>query len=140
KDTRLAEFTRDRYLKVKVSGDFKNVSLRDILKEFAGQVRMDPEFNHQVMWTYADAELGAKTITYACTDKPLDKALDELCTKLKLGWFIIAQEDHPRDGWVRITAGSERGYGSLADKPAPKAEDDDETKAAARLAVAKDHI
>jgi hypothetical protein len=140
KDSRAAEFTRERYLKVKVTGDFKNATLRDILKEFAGQVRMDPEFNHQVMWTYADAALGAKTITYMCRDKELDKALDEVCDRLKIGYFVISQDDHPRDGWVRITAGAERGFGSLSDKPPAKTENDDETKAANRLAVAKEQI
>ena len=35
KDTRAAEFTRDRYLKVKVTGEFKDVPLREVLKEFA---------------------------------------------------------------------------------------------------------
>ncbi len=138
KDTRAAEFTRDRYLKVKVTGEFKDVALREILKEFAAQVRMDKEFEHPVMWTYADAELGSKPLTYTCTDKPLDAALTELCTKLKLGFFVISQDEHARDGWVKITSGMERGFGTLAD--APKAEDEDETKAAARLAVAKEQI
>ncbi len=138
KDTRAAEFTRDRYLKVKVTSEFKDAPLRDVLKEFAGQVQMDKEFTHPVLWTYADAELGSKPVTYTCTDKALDAVLTELCTKLKLGFFVIAQEDHPRDGWVKITAGAERGFGTIAG--APKTEDEDETKAATRLAVAKEQI
>lgn len=139
KDTRAAEFTRDRYLKVKVTVDFrKDAALRDVLKEFAAQVQMDAEFDRPVMWTYADFALGGKTITYSCTEKSLDAALEELCTKLKLGYFVISQADHPRDGWVRITAGAERGFGSLAG--APKTEDEDETKAATRLAVAKEQV
>lgn len=138
KDTRAAEFTRDRYLKVKVTGEFKDVALREILKEFAAQVQMDKEFTHPVMWTYADAELGSKSLTYTCTDKPLDAALTELCTKLKLGFFVISQDEHARDGWVKITSGMERGFGTLVGTP--KAEDEDETKAAARLAVAKEQI
>lgn len=140
KDTRLAEFTRERYLKVKVSADFKDVSLRDVLKEFAGQVQMDKEFNRPVMWTYADPALGDKKITYKCEEKELYKALEEVCDKLKLGFFVVSQEEHPRDGWVKITAGKERGFGTLAGTPAPKVEDEDETKAAARLATAKDQI
>src|SRR5205823_6072133 len=119
---------------------FKEVPLREVLKEFAAQIRMDKEFDRAVMWTYADMELGNKPVTYSCTDKSLDTVLNELCTKLKLGYFVISQEDHIRDGWVKITAGNERGFGSLPDKPAPKVEDDDETKAAARLAVAKEQI
>jgi hypothetical protein len=138
KDTRLAEFTRDRYLKVKVSVDVKDATLRDVLKEFAAQVVMDAEFDRPVMWTYADAAVGDKTVTYTCTDKPIEDALKELAEKLKFGYFVISKEDHVRDGWVRITAGEERGFGSLG--AAPKTEDDDETKAAARLATAKEHL
>jgi hypothetical protein len=133
KDTRLAEFTRDRYLKVKVSVDVKNAMLRDVLKEFAAQVAMDKEFDRPVMWTYADAAVGDKSITYTCTDKPIEDALKELAEKLKFGYFVVSKDDHIRDGWVRITAGGERGFGS-------KTEDDDETKAAARLAAAKEQI
>ena len=140
KDTRLAEFTRERYLKVKVTIEAKDVPLRELLKEFAAQVNMDKEFDHPVMWTYADAALGDKKITFTCTDKPIEDALKELGEKEKFGWFVISQEDHLRDGWVRITAGKETGFGSLGAAAAPKPEDEDETKAAARLGVAKEHL
>jgi hypothetical protein len=140
KDTRLAEFTRERYLKVKVTVEAKDVALRELLKEFAAQVSMDKEFDHPVMWTYADAALGDKKITYACTDKPIEVALKELAEKEKFGWFVISQEDHLRDGWVRITSGKESGFGAIGAAPAPKTEDEDETKAATRLGVAKEHL
>jgi len=139
KDTRLAEFTRERYLKVKVSVEMKDTLLRDVLKEFAAQVQMDKEFEHPVMWTYADADLGDKTVTYACTDKPIEDALKELANKVKFGWFVISKDDHIRDGWVRITSGSERGFGALGTAPAPKT-DDDETTATSRLDAAKEQI
>jgi hypothetical protein len=138
KDTRLAEFTRERYRKVKMTVEFKEGPLRDLLKEFAHQVRTDAEFDRPVMWTYADIALGGKPIAYSCMDKPLETALNEICSKLKIGYFVIAQEDHPRDGWVRITAGAERGFGSLAGNAAAKPGDDDEAKAAARLTAAKE--
>jgi len=139
KDTRLAEFTRERYLKVKVTVDVKDAKLRDVLKEFAAQVAMDKEFDHPVMWTYADNAIGDKTVTYKCDEKEIGPALEELAGKLKFGYFVIAQADHPRDGWVRITAGTERGFGSLAGAPAPKL-DEDEASASKRLDLAKDHI
>lgn len=138
KDTRLAEFTRERYFKVKVTVDVKEAMLRDVLKEFAAQVSMDKEFDHPVMWTYADGAIGDKPVTFACTDKPIEDALKELAGKAKFGYFIISKDDHIRDGWVRITAGSERGFGALG--VAPKPVDDDEATAAARLGVAKEHI
>ena len=140
KDTRAAEFTRDRFLKVKMTVEFKNTPLREALKVFAAEIQMDKEFDKPVMWTYADSALGDKPVTFSCTDKPLDAALEAICTKLKLGYFVISEADHPRDGWIRITAGTERGIGSLTDKPAPKTEDEDEAKATTRLAVAKEQI
>jgi hypothetical protein len=140
KDTRLAEFTRERYLKVKVTVEAKDVMLRELLKEFAAQVSMDKEFDHPVMWTYSESAIGDKKLSYTCTDKPIEDALKELAEKEMFGWFVISKDDHIRDGWVRITAGKERGFGSLGAAPAPKTEDDDETKAAARLAIAKEHI
>src|SRR6188474_1005400 len=82
KDTRLAEFTRERYLKVKVTVEMKDALLRDVLKEFAAQVQMDKEFEHPVMWTYADAAIGDKVVTYTCTDKTIEDALKELADKL----------------------------------------------------------
>jgi len=141
KDTRLAEYTRERYLKVKVSVDAKDAPLRDVLKEFAAQVQMDKEFDHPVMWTYADPALGDKKVTFACNEKPIEDAIKELAAKEKFGWFVVSQEDHVRDGWVRITAGSEKGFGTLAAgaAPAPKP-DDDEAAATLRLDAAKDQI
>ncbi|MFO0806786.1 MAG: hypothetical protein U0791_27085 [Gemmataceae bacterium] len=139
KDTRLAEFTRERYLKVKVTVEMKDALLRDVLKEFAAQVSMDKEFDHPVMWTYADPAIGDKTVSYTCTDKPIDEALTELAKQVKFGWFVISKEDHVRDGWVRITSGSERGFGLLGTAPAPKP-DDDETTATSRLDIAKEHV
>jgi hypothetical protein len=140
KDTRLAEFTRERYLKVKVTVEAKDMPLRDVLKEFAAQVSMDKEFDHPVMWTYADGAIGDKPVSYTCTEKPIEEALTDLGKQAKFGWFVISKDDHLRDGWVRITSGSERGFGTLGAAPAPKPEDEDETKAAARLAVAKEHM
>lgn len=135
-DTPAAERTRTKLLKAKVDCDFKEVSLRDALKEFAHQV--DTKLERPVMWTYADAKAGSLKITFRCNDKPLEEALDELFTPLKLGYFVISEGDHPRDGWVRITRGSERGVGSLT--PAAPKPEDDEAKAAARLAAAKEKL
>ena len=61
----------------------------------------------------------------------LDEALDELFTKLKLGYVVVSEDDQPRDGWVRVTKGLERGF-PATDTVA----DEEETKAAVRLAAA----
>jgi len=117
-DTPAAEHTRAKYLKAKVEGEFKDAALRDVLKEFAHQV--DTQLEHPVMWTYADAKAGNLKVTFSCKKKSLEDVLDDLCTKLKLGYFVISDAEHPRDGWVRITMGTERGIGSLGPKAEPK--------------------
>ncbi len=137
-DTPAAEHTRTKYLKAKVEGEFKDAALRDVLKEFAHQV--DTQLEHPVMWTYADAKAGNLKVTFSCKNKTLEDVLDDLCTKLKLGYFVISDAQHPRDGWVRITMGTERGIGSLGPKAEPKPGDEDEEKAALRLKVAKQQL
>lgn len=120
KDSPAAEHTRMKLLKTKVTVDFKNYPLREALKEFAAQVEMQAE--RPVMWTYPEDIQPGQKVTYSCNNKPLDAALGELCTKLKLGYVVVSGEDDPRDGWVRVTAA------------------DDEKTAATRLAAAKEHI
>jgi hypothetical protein len=68
--------------------------------------------------------------------------LDALFKKPGLGYVVVSQDDDRRDGWVRVTVGSERGFakGTAAPKtPPPTAEaTDDESVAAAKLATAKE--
>ncbi len=132
KDSPAAERTRSRLLKARVTVDFKSGSVRDLLKEFAAQVEMQTE--RPVMWTYADGVPAGEPVAFACKDRPLDEALDELFTKQKLGYVVISDDDGPRDGWVRITKGSERGF-AAGNGPLPG--DAEEKKAAATLAIAQ---
>lgn len=136
KESSAAERTRTKLLPVKVTGEFKKVPLREVLKEFAAQVEMQTD--RPVMWTYAADVPAGTPVTYTCSDKPLVKALDELFTPLKLGYVIVSEDDQPRDGWVRIIKGTDRG--TAANGSTTPAGDDDEKKAATRLAVAKEQI
>jgi hypothetical protein len=131
KDSPAAERTRTRLLKVKVTVDFKKGTVRDLLKEFAAQVEMQAE--RPVMWTYAEGVAAGTPVAFACKDKPLEEALDELFAAQKLGYVVISEDDAPRDGWVRITRGNERGFAAGSD-PA------EEKKAAATLGIAQDLI
>jgi hypothetical protein len=134
-DSPAAVRTRTRLLPVKVSVDFKDVPLRDALKELAAQVEMQAE--RPVMWTYAAETVPAGLrVTYACRDKPLEQVLDELFRAHSLGYVILSQDDQPKDGWVRVTPNAaERG--TPAGAPTAPA-DADEANAAARLAAAKE--
>ena len=132
-----AERTRTKLLPVKVTVEAKKVPLRDVLKEFAAQVEMQTE--RPVMWTYAADVPAGTPVTYTCSEKPLVKALDELFTPLKLGYVIVSEDDQPRDGWVRVIKGNDRGTAANG-TTTPAGDDDDEKKAATRLGIAKEQI
>jgi hypothetical protein len=132
KDSAAAAHTRTKLLKAKVTVDFKNdIVLREALKELAAQVEMQAE--KPVLWTYLEDIRAGQKVTYRCKDKPLDEALGDLFTRLKLGYVVVSDEDNVRDGWVRVTTGAERGY-----RIAAEVVEEDEKKAAARLATAKE--
>jgi len=132
-----AERTRTKLLPVKVTVEAKKVPLRDVLKEFAAQVEMQTD--RPVMWTYAADVPAGTPVTYTCSEKPLVKALDELFTPLKLGYVIVSEDDQPRDGWVRIIKGTDRGTAANG-TTTPAGDDDDEKKAATRLGIAREQL
>jgi len=144
KDTPAAANTRTKLLKTKVSVDFKGQSLRDALKEIAGQVEMQAE--RPILWTYGPGFPANDKITYSCNMKPADEVLDELFKAKGLGYYVVSDDDGPRDGWVRVTTAGERGFAKVeAKKPDPKTPDAtpaDETEEAAntRLKLAKELI
>lgn len=143
KDTPLAERTRTKLLKAKITVAF-NGTLRDLLKELAGQAEM--EHGKPVMWAYGDDIKANQTVALECQNKPLDEVLDALFKKPGLGYVVVSQDDDRRDGWVRVTVGEERGFakGTAAPKTPPPATTteatDDESVAAAKVATAKELI
>jgi len=140
KETLAAERTRGQLLKAKVTVNFKGVPLREALKEFAAQVEMNAD--RPVMWTYAEGVMADKPVTFSCQDKALEVALDQLFKAQGLGYVVLSLDDQPRDGWVRITRGTERGFAkdASAAAPMPDVADEDEKRAGVRLGVAKEFI
>lgn len=135
KPTPAAELTRAKALKAKMSVEFTNARLGDVLKEFAAQV--DMRADTQLMWTYGPNFPYAQKVAYSCKDKPLDAALDELFTKLgTLGYLVVSKDGDKHDGWVLVTTTGERG----AEKVLPKATAEEEADAADKLALAKKQI
>ncbi len=130
-DTPAADFTRVKLLKAKMNGDFTNVSLGDILKEFAHLAEM--ETDQPVMWNYGAGFPFSQKVTFAIKDKPLEVALDELLKKAGggLGYLVVSKDGDKYDGWVRLTTTGERG--SLP----PAATEAEETEAASKLTLAK---
>lgn len=130
KATPAAEFTRTKALKAKVSADFKEVRLGDVLKEFAAQADMRSDM--LILWAYGPGFPYSQKVTYACKDKPIDAALGELFTKVGgLGYVVVSKDGDKRDGWVLLTTTGERGF----ERPPATAEE--EKLAAERLELAK---
>jgi hypothetical protein len=133
--TPAAEVTRTKALKAKMSVDFKDARLGDVLKEFAAQVDMRADV--QLLWAYGKDFPYAQKVTYACKDKPLEVALDELFKKVgTLGYVVVSKDGDRRDGWVLLTTTGERGAEKGAEPP-PKATEAEEADAVDKLGLAK---
>ncbi|QJW97653.1 tetratricopeptide repeat protein [Frigoriglobus tundricola] len=130
--TPAAERTRTKALKAKVSVNFTEKRLGDVLKEFATQA--DVSADALLMWAYGPDFPYSKSVSYTCKGKALDVALDELFKKNgDLGYIVVSKEGDKHDGWVLLTTTGERG----AAKPAVKLGAKDEADAAEKLALAK---
>ena len=135
--TPAAEETRSKLLKVKLSLNFNKFPLREALKEIAHLVNENTE--KPIMWTYAaDGGLPNVPVTYNCKDKAVEVILDDLLKQHGLGFTVLSGDDHPRDGWIRVGAGKERGeVKRLGAIVPPEPEDATEAAALTRLNAAK---
>jgi hypothetical protein len=133
--TPAAQLTLTKSLKAKMSASFTDARLGDVLKEFAHLV--DMRADTQLLWTYGPGFPYAQKVTYACKDKPLEVALDELFKKVGgLGYIVVSKDDDRHDGWVLLTTTGERGT-EKGFEPPPKATEAEETDAADKLGLAK---
>ncbi|HYH68016.1 MAG TPA: hypothetical protein VD866_25195 [Urbifossiella sp.] len=135
--TPAAEETRSKLLKVKLSLTFNKFPLREALKEIAHLVNENTE--KPILWTYAaDGGVPNVPVTYNCKDKAVDVILDDLFKQHGLGFTVLSGDDHPRDGWVRVGPGKERGeVKRLGAVLPPEPEDPTEAAALSRLTAAK---
>lgn len=131
KDTPLAEFTRTKSLKTKVTVDFTEVKLGEILKEFAHLA--EEKTDEPLMLSYGPGFPFGQKMTFAVKNQPLEVALDTLLKKAGpgLGYVVVSKEGDKYDGWVRMTTTGERGI----ETPPPGAAE--EADAAKKLVLAK---
>jgi hypothetical protein len=131
KDTPAADFTRTKALKVKVTAEFTEVKLGEILKEFAHLA--EEKTDEPLMLAYGEGFPFAKKVTFKATNVTLEAALDALLVKAggTLGYVVVSKDGDKYDGWVRMTATGERGV----EAPPPGAAE--EAEAAAKLGLAK---
>lgn len=134
-----AENTRAKLLKAKITVAFNKMPLREAMKEIAHLVEQAAE--RPIFWTYAPEGKAAPAtpVTYSAKDKTVEQVLDEMFRPLGLGYTVISADDQPRDGWVRIAPGKDRGaIASSGPAPMPVVPaDPEEAMALARLTSAK---
>jgi hypothetical protein len=130
-----AENTRAKLLKTRITVAFNKMPLREAMKEIAHLVEQATD--RPIFWTYGgDGKAAPATpVTYSCKDKSVEQVLDELFRPLGLGYTVISADDQPRDGWIRIAPGTDRGVIASATPLEPL--DPEEAMALARLAAAK---
>ncbi|WP_439625695.1 hypothetical protein [Gemmata sp.] len=131
KDTPAADFTRTKALKVKVTAEFTEVKLGEILKEFAHLA--EEKTDEPLMLAYGEGFPFAKKLTFKVTNVTLESALDSLLKKAggTLGYVVVSKDGDKYDGWVRMTATGERGI----EAPPPGAAE--EAEAVTKLGLAK---
>jgi hypothetical protein len=136
--TPAAQATLTKALKVKVTASITDARLGDVLKKFAALA--DAKADALILWTYGPDFPYAQKITYACKDKPIDAALDEIFKKAgKLGYVVVSKDGDRHDGWVLLTTAGERGFVPGAEA-VPKATAAEEAEAAEKLGVAKKQL
>jgi hypothetical protein len=138
--TPAAEETRTKLLKVKLSLNFNKFPLREALKEIAHLVNENTE--KPIYWTYAaDGGVPNVPVTYNCKDKAVEVILEDLFKQHGLGFTVLSGDDHPRDGWVRVGPGKERGevkrLSPLVVATPGEPDDPNEAAALSRLTAAK---
>ena len=107
KDTTKAANTR-KLLKTKVSVDFKDTILKDVVDDIKDQVKDKTKKNLFVLTdTKGGVSLNTK-FTYKADDKPLDEVLDEMFKKNDMGYIVVTKGTY--DGALQIVKGKARGY------------------------------
>jgi hypothetical protein len=108
-DTPAAAKTR-KLLKEKVSVEFKDTRLKDVVDELQDQVK-----GLKILLDSKGGVSGNITITYTGNDVTLEEALDKMFMKNDLGYIVISKAKNAYDGLVLIRKGKERGYPSGKD-------------------------
>jgi hypothetical protein len=103
-DTPAAAKTR-KLLKEKVTVDFKDTRLEDVIDELKDQIKG--------LRMQLDTKGGVsrnQTVTYSGKDVTLEEALDQMFKKNDLGYIVISRKGNAYDGSIQIRKGKERGY------------------------------
>jgi TolA-binding protein len=113
KDTPLAAKTRATLLKQKVSVDYADVRLAEIVDDLKEQVK-----GLRIKLDIKNGVSQNRKLTFKADDLPLETVLDQMFKSEKLGYIVISNEKDPQyDGGLLIVMGDERGYPAGTEPP-----------------------
>jgi hypothetical protein len=104
-----------KLLKTKVSVEYKDTPLSEIIDDIKDQVRDKAK---KVLGVRVDNKGGVSNntkFTYKADDKPLDEVLDAMFQKNDLGYVVVSQQGNAYDGTILIVKGKARGYPAKKD-------------------------
>jgi hypothetical protein len=113
-DTPKAAATR-KTLKTKVSVDYKDTPLSEVIDDIKDQVK---EKSKRALGVRLDNKGGVSNntkFTYKAEDKSLEEVLDEMFKKNDLGYIVVSQQGSAYDGTILIVKGKARGYPAKQD-------------------------
>ena len=108
-DTPKAAATR-KLLKTKVSVDYKDTTLSEIIDDIKDQIK---DKTKKVLGVRVDNKGGVSNntkFTYKADDKSLEEVLDEMFKKNDMGYVVVSQQGNAYDGTLLIVKGGARGY------------------------------
>ena len=106
-DTPKASATR-KLLKTKVSVDYKDTTLTDVIDDIKEQIKDKTKKNLFVLKDSKGGVSNNTKFTYKADDKPLEEVLDQMFRKNDLGYVVLIKGTY--DGAVMIVKGKARGY------------------------------
>lgn len=135
KTTPAATYTLEKRLRVPITLDVKDQSLKAVLEAVAEQ--LEGKKQGRLGYIVAISAISDARIHYTCTDKPVAEVLEEILKPLALGYVVISKADDKTDGYLSIRKGTERGYEPGKEPKVSTASAEDEKAAGDKLTLAK---
>jgi hypothetical protein len=108
-DTPKAAIAR-KLLKTKVSADYKDTPLKEIIEDLQDQIKDKAKKSLGVRVDTKNGVSQNTKFTYKADNKPLEEILDEMFKKNDMGYIVISQRGNAYDGTLLIVKGKARGY------------------------------
>jgi hypothetical protein len=107
KDTPKAAATR-KLLKTKISVDYKDTTLSDVIDDIKDQIKDKAKKNLFVLKDNKGGVSNNTKFTYKADNKTLEEVLDEMFKKNDMGYVVVTKGTY--DGALMIVKGNARGY------------------------------